>query len=814
MSSRPVRAGSAAARRGRRVSSALLAGALATGGLALFAQERANPGPMLDEAGFFYVYAGTTARLTPSDLWAATLTRDELERGLAATPPPGLALDPLSSRPELAERGLTLFRVLPAVTPKGLEPPPQRPPWLAVLDAGLPGQPVFEQGAVLKIPTDQVIVAFDRELSPDEIKARLRNASETLKWESVVPLRAGTWLARLRNATGGRAFEASRALAALPNVLYAEPNFIDIFLGTPPAPPDLPSAPSKPALGMIAGIDTPPGIRMRASWERPPLDAAWKDEIDGTFEGDWAGWMAAREDTATRTAPVVTEHRAHGGRRSAYMTAADLAGRQPPGPYPDNANCYLFSPTLSLSLAEDAWIELWFWAQFEDPQRVPRTVFDYGRVLLYDWAEGAFVFAVPLAPDLGAGDMTRDPQTDRGWRKLMFRVPVALRSRPLQLVVQFVSDGAGGAEGLYVDDVRVLTSRGRPGFTLADDPLVRQQYVLASNAQLAGRPDAPDPAVGAGAAWKAGFSYGDLRVALLDDGVEQDHPDLALVEWDGTEDALPPVQPRNPEDRHGTACAGLLGAVANNQAGIAGVAPGAPILPLRRGVDDASLALAVDESVRRRARILVLPWGWSDAPSMTIRRAIDDAIAAGTVVAAAAGDAGGRAPDTGRVDFPCSLGASSPLLCVGASSPAGEPKGPASSDGLYWWTSKAGEKEPALLAPGTWLTATDRRGGFGSNDGADGIAAGWTGRFGGTGAAACVVAGVATLVLAKDPQLTPAETKALLLRTASDAISGRGRRGADRVVNAEAAVRAAAESAERRKPPEERAAPPAKPATR
>jgi len=69
-------------------------------------------------------------------------------------------------------------------------------------------------------------------------------------------------------------------------------------------------------------------------------------------------------------------------------------------------------------------------------------------------------------------------------------------------------------------------------------------------------------------------------------------------------------------------------------------------------------------------------------------------------------------------------------------------------------------------------------------------------------------------VLAKDPQLTAAETKALLLRTASDAISGRGRRGADRVVNAEAAVRAAAESAERRKPPEERAAPPAKPATR
>jgi subtilisin family serine protease len=404
--------------------------------------------------------------------------------------------------------------------------------------------------------------------------------------------------------------------------------------------------------------------------------------------------------------------------------------------------------------------------------------------------------------------MTRDPLTDRGWRRLLFRVPVALRSRPLQLVVQFVSDGSGAAEGLYVDDIRVLMTRGKPGFTPADDPLVRQQYVLASNTQIAGRPTETDPAVCAAAAWKAGFSYGDLRIAVLDDGVERGHPDLALVEGDGTEEALPPGEPLNPEDRHGTACAGVLGAVANNAAGIAGVAPGAPVLSIRRGVDDASIALAIDEAVRRRARILLLPWGWSGAPSATITRAIGDAIAAGTIVVAAAGDAGGRVPDTGRVDFPCILGASTPLICVGASSPAGEPKGPASADGLYWWSSKTGDREPAVLAPGTWLLATDRRGAIGYNDGSDRIAVGWTGAFGGTGAAACVVAGVATLVLSHDPALNPAETKALLLRTSSEAISGKGRRGGDRVVNAEAAVRAAVESAERRKAPEGRGVPP------
>jgi subtilisin family serine protease len=782
--------------------------ALIGAGIALAAQENASSSRAPDPQAFFYLHSGAAIRLAPSEVLAASFARDELERGAAATPPPGLVLDPRSSRSELADRGLTLFRVAPTVTPKGLEPPPRRPPWLAVLDAGLAGQPVFEQGAALKIPTGQVIVAFDRELSADEARAALRSASETLKWESIVPLRAGTWLATLRNAAGGRAFEASRALAALPNVVFAEPNFIDIFLDTPAAAPELPSAPAKPTLGTITGIETPPGVKVLASWERPPLDSAWQDQVDGAFEADWGGWMAAREDTAARTAPIVTEHRAHGGRRSVYMTAADLAGRKPPGPYPENANSYLFSPAFDLSDAEEAYVELWFWARLEDPLPAPRVVYDYGRVLLFDMAEGAFVLAVPLAPDFDSGDMTRDPLTDRGWRRLLFRVPVALRSRPLQLVVQFVSDGSGAAEGLYVDDIRVLMTRGKPGFTPADDPLVRQQYVLASNTQIAGRPAATDPAVRAAAAWKAGFSYGDLRIALLDDGVERGHPDLALVEGDGTEEALPPGEPLNPEDRHGTACAGVLGAVANNAAGIAGVAPGAPVLSIRRGVDDASIALAIDEAVRRRARILLLPWGWSGAPSATITRAIGDAIAAGTIVVAAAGDAGGRVPDTGRVDFPCILGASTPLICVGASSPAGEPKGPASADGLYWWSSKTGDREPAVLAPGTWLLATDRRGAIGYNDGSDRIAVGWTGAFGGTGAAACVVAGVATLVLSHDPALNPAETKALLLRTSSEAVSGKGRRGGDRIVNAEAAVRAAVESAERRKAPEGLGVPP------
>ena len=53
--------------------------------------------------------------------------------------------------------------------------------------------------------------------------------------------------------------------------------------------------------------------------------------------------------------------------------------------------------------------------------------------------------------------------TDRGWRKLMFRVPFQKLVRPLQLQVHFYSDGLGGAEGLFVDDIRVLYSSGDGG---------------------------------------------------------------------------------------------------------------------------------------------------------------------------------------------------------------------------------------------------------------------------------------------------------------------------------------------------------------
>ncbi|MGD8613268.1 MAG: S8 family serine peptidase, partial [Desulfobacterales bacterium] len=84
-------------------------------------------------------------------------------------------------------------------------------------------------------------------------------------------------------------------------------------------------------------------------------------------------------------------------------------------------------------------------------------------------------------------------------------------------------------------------------------------------------------------AWEKRQGFGDSAVviAILDSGVDIDHPDLRLVAgWDyGDGDS-------NPDDDsldrgHGTACAGIAAAISNNGIGPAGAAGGVSIMPLK-----------------------------------------------------------------------------------------------------------------------------------------------------------------------------------------------------------------------------------------
>jgi len=102
-----------------------------------------------------------------------------------------------------------------------------------------------------------------------------------------------------------------------------------------------------------------------------------------------------------------------------------------------------------------------------------------------------------------------------------------------------------------------------------------------------------------------------VRVAIIDSGVQLDHPDLAGQVADNASFI---GSSADAAERHGTAVAGVVAARADNHVGIVGVAPDARLLALRacRQVGDETvcttlgLALAMHAAVDRDAQVINL----------------------------------------------------------------------------------------------------------------------------------------------------------------------------------------------------------------
>jgi hypothetical protein len=132
----------------------------------------------------------------------------------------------------------------------------------------------------------------------------------------------------------------------------------------------------------------------------------------------------------------------------------------------------------------------------------------------------------------------------------------------------------------------------------------------------------------------------DVRVAIVDSGIQLDHPDLAgqvvshaSFAGDGDERA----------ETHGTAVAGIVAAKADNRLGIVGVAPGARLLalracrelsPLDTACSTLGLALALHAAVDRGAQVINLSLG--GPPDRLIEQLVAAALARGVSVVAAA----------------------------------------------------------------------------------------------------------------------------------------------------------------------------------
>ena len=343
-------------------------------------------------------------------------------------------------------------------------------------------------------------------------------------------------------------------------------------------------------------------------------------------------------------------------------------------------------------------------------------------------------------------------------------------------------------------------------FSEPRDGLFGEQWCLDNDGSVPGVahfPLKPGADARVRAAWHALGSLGSDRItiAVIDNGFDLEHPDLSSrvvhplsVHANRTELPAGPAY-----GDHGTPCASIALAPANG-IGIVGVAPNARLMPLHGLTYSAFLTQRMfDHCTDRGADIISCSWGTVDArfrPGRYHERAIRKATTQGRngkgcIILFAAGNEG-----RDYLNYYCQLPG---VIAVGASNsnddhPSYSNRGPelsvvAPSDGGW----------PILAARASWDTG-DRSQSGPRRYYVDGKDRGPHHKhFGGTSSATPLVAGICALLLSANPELTSAQVKAILERTAdkigpATAYDARGhseRFGYGRV-NAEAAVREAA----------------------
>ncbi|HEY6455996.1 MAG TPA: S8 family serine peptidase [Steroidobacteraceae bacterium] len=221
-----------------------------------------------------------------------------------------------------------------------------------------------------------------------------------------------------------------------------------------------------------------------------------------------------------------------------------------------------------------------------------------------------------------------------------------------------------------------------------------------------------------------------IQVAVIDTGVDFDHPDLKgrvighynFVDADGAKFA---------QDRHGTEVSGVIAAVADNGIGIVGIAPDARILALKACWQAASggsavcnsftLAQALEAAIVAHADIVNM--SLAGPPDPLLARLVTRAAAQGAIFVGAAGRAG-----SGNT-FPADL--DEVLAVDAAENSSGNPR--------------------HLLAPGRDILTL--------------VPGGHYDFASGSSLAAAQVSGIVALMLAEHPHLSATEVRNLLLHS-------------------------------------------------
>lgn len=300
------------------------------------------------------------------------------------------------------------------------------------------------------------------------------------------------------------------------------------------------------------------------------------------------------------------------------------------------------------------------------------------------------------------------------------------------------------------------------------DPFYNSQWAINNQGYLGGYVGAD---MDVDISWTHTTGQG-IKVAIIDDGVDLNHPDLVdnlLAGYDATGNNSHGGSNSSNNDAHGTNCAGIVGAVSNNGIGIAGVAYNAKIIPIRIAYSngyplgderrhwisgDSWIVSGINWAVNNGADVLSCSWGGGSS-STAINNAIDNAVnngrningvKKGCIVLFSSGN------NNSGVSYPATR---SNVIAVGASSMCDERKTPDSCDGEFWWGSNYGTGID-VVAPGVKIYATDISGSAGYSTGD------YYSSFNGTSSACPNAAGVAALILSVNPNFTQTQVRQIL----------------------------------------------------
>lgn len=271
-----------------------------------------------------------------------------------------------------------------------------------------------------------------------------------------------------------------------------------------------------------------------------------------------------------------------------------------------------------------------------------------------------------------------------------------------------------------------------------DDPRFSEQWALRNSGQSGGQFGSD---IGATAAWQTTTGSQATVIAVIDSGIDFNHPDLAnnkwtnaapgaygdLNGWDFITDSGSIID----EQGHGTAIAGIIAAQGNNGAGVSGVMWRASLMSLRvldnTGTGDVADAVeAIDYAAAHGAHVINISWG-TMGESLALKEAIESALRRGVVVVCSAGNSGQDVDTTPY--YPASLNIRN-LIVVAASD---------NFDQLTPW-SNWGDRTVTVAAPGIGVLTTQMGGGY------------WLAT--GTSASAPLVSGVAGLIKSARPWLS------------------------------------------------------------